>query len=134
MQLDDGRFLMAPQNYDKLLEKYSAEELSKMKLERVSDDFHVVALGLPVPKFKGHTLDPPLRSRFQCLNLSKMPFDVTRALCNEIGVNVDPIKMNNILGLSYGINIQQEGAIALPRIPIDNLIKAIEVWVSEDYS
>ena len=32
---------------------------------RVDPSFRVVALGLPVPPFPGHTLDPPLRSRFQ---------------------------------------------------------------------
>ena len=26
----------------------------------------MIALGLPVPTFPGYTLDPPLRSRFQC--------------------------------------------------------------------
>ena len=36
-------------------------------LLRVSPDFMVVALGLPVPRFPGNPLDPPLRSRFQAL-------------------------------------------------------------------
>ena len=35
------------------------------KLLRVSPNFMVLALGLPVPRFPGHALDPPLRSRFQ---------------------------------------------------------------------
>lgn len=32
-----------------------------MGLERVSPLFRVIALGLPVPKFPGYPLDPPLR-------------------------------------------------------------------------
>ena len=32
----------------------------------VSPRFLVVALGLPVPTYRGTALDPPLRSRFAC--------------------------------------------------------------------
>ena len=31
---------------------------------RVSERFRVLALGLPVPKYVGNPLDPPLRSRY----------------------------------------------------------------------
>ena len=52
--------------YDKLLEEgHTREELDRWKLVRVSEDFRVIALGLPVPKYIGNPLDPPLRSRFQ---------------------------------------------------------------------
>ncbi|KAE9414500.1 hypothetical protein Angca_006026, partial [Angiostrongylus cantonensis] len=66
MQLDDGRFLMRPEKYDKLTKDYTIEELRDMGIERVSEHFHIIALGLPVPRFHGNALDPPLRSRFQC--------------------------------------------------------------------
>uniref|UniRef100_A0A914XQV0 ATPase dynein-related AAA domain-containing protein n=1 Tax=Plectus sambesii TaxID=2011161 RepID=A0A914XQV0_9BILA len=72
MQLDDGRFLVAPEKYDKLLKEHTSEELESWQLVRVSKDFHVVALGLPVPKFRGHTLDPPLRSRFQSRHVTSV--------------------------------------------------------------
>lgn len=39
--------------------------LDKWKLVKVDENFRVIALGLPVPFFKGNPLDPPLRSRFQ---------------------------------------------------------------------
>ena len=49
--------------YDKLLEEgHTKEELDGWKLVRVSEDFRVIALGLPVPKYIGNPLDPPLRS------------------------------------------------------------------------
>lgn len=32
----------------------------------MSAQFLVIAIGLPVPKYDGHPLDPPLRSRFAC--------------------------------------------------------------------
>ncbi len=41
------------------------EELTSLGLIRVSPDFRIIALGLPVPEFPGYPLDPPLRSRFQ---------------------------------------------------------------------
>ncbi|CAD5229391.1 unnamed protein product [Bursaphelenchus okinawaensis] len=129
MQLDDGRFLMDPVKFDKLLQKYNPEEMTKMKLERVSEDFHVIALGLPVPVFKGHSLDPPLRSRFQCLNLSGLPFEVVQQMCSSVSPNIDPIKRNNVIGVCFGINVQQQGtSLGLPRVPIDNMVKAFEVW------
>ena len=66
MNLPDGRFLVHPTRFDALLEQgYTAEDLAARQLVRVSDDFLVIALGLPVPSFPGFPLDPPLRSRFQ---------------------------------------------------------------------
>lgn len=44
---------------------YSEESLQNRGLVRVSSDFRVIALGLPVPEYPGFPLDPPLRSRFQ---------------------------------------------------------------------
>ena len=76
MQLDDGRFLMAAERYDRLLEEHSAGELDALRLVRVSPDFRVVALGLPVPRYQGNPLDPPLRSRFQARDINPTPFKV----------------------------------------------------------
>uniref|UniRef100_A0A915HU87 ATPase dynein-related AAA domain-containing protein n=1 Tax=Romanomermis culicivorax TaxID=13658 RepID=A0A915HU87_ROMCU len=70
VQLDDGRFLVSPDRYDSLLKQYSEDELTNnFRLVRVHEDFRVVALGLPVPKFRGYSLDPPLRSRFQGMSI-----------------------------------------------------------------
>eukprot|EP00039_Didymoeca_costata_P004596 m.74562 g.74562 ORF g.74562 m.74562 type:complete len:1871 (+) comp12470_c0_seq4:171-5783(+) len=74
MQLEDGSFLMAPERYDELLEKYSKSELDKMKMARVDDAFRIIALGLPVPRFPGSPLDPPLRSRFQARNIDSWDY------------------------------------------------------------
>ena len=61
MALSDGRFLTDPERFD-LMEPAVAE---RSGLVRVHPDFRVIALGLPVPRFQGFPLDPPLRSRFQ---------------------------------------------------------------------
>ncbi len=61
MHLEDGRFLVSPTRYDQLSSRINAAELHRWRLERVHDDFRVIALGLPVPRYPGHPLDPPLR-------------------------------------------------------------------------
>lgn len=65
MHLEDGRFLVSPTRYDTLLTAHTPEDLATMRLVRVHERFRVIALGLPVPRYPGHPLDPPLRSRFQ---------------------------------------------------------------------
>ena len=57
--------------------EYSEAELKKWKLKRVSEQFRVIALGLPVPPYRGNPLDPPLRSRFQARVISGIPFQVS---------------------------------------------------------
>ncbi|KAI0224175.1 von Willebrand factor A domain-containing protein 8 [Lamellibrachia satsuma] len=90
MQLDDGRFLMAADRYDKLLKDHSQEELDAWKLVRVSEDFRVIALGLPVPRYQGNPLDPPLRSRFQAMNVDPLPFKDHLEVLNAIAHGVPP--------------------------------------------
>ena len=70
MTLEDGRLLLGAERYDELLAQYpdadqGGAELAARGLVRVSPEFRVVALGLPIPLFPGRPLDPPLRSRFQ---------------------------------------------------------------------
>lgn len=67
--LQDGRFLTAPLRFDGL----GPELREKANLVRVSDNFRVIALGLPVPPFPGFPLDPPLRSRFVARTLDPRP-------------------------------------------------------------
>ncbi|WAR13926.1 VWA8-like protein [Mya arenaria] len=76
MQLEDGRFLVAPDRYDKLLKDHTREELEDLKLVRVDERFRVIALGLPVPRYQGNPLDPPLRSRFQARDINPLPYHV----------------------------------------------------------
>ena len=59
-----------------VLQEHGHEMLDDWKLTRVSDQFRVIALGLPVPPYHGNPLDPPLRSRFQSRNIAHLPFHV----------------------------------------------------------
>jgi MoxR-like ATPase len=72
MHLEDGRFLVSPKRYEYLSKVNSAEELARLRLVPVHPKFQVIALGLPIPKFEGNALDPPLRSRFQARNVSPL--------------------------------------------------------------
>ena len=54
--------------------EHSQTELDKWKLVRVDESFRVIALGLPVPRYRGNPLDPPLRSRFQARDINQLPF------------------------------------------------------------
>jgi hypothetical protein len=61
MHLEDGRFLVSPARFDHLRATNTAAELERWRLVRVHEEFRVIALGLPVPRYPGHPLDPPLR-------------------------------------------------------------------------
>ncbi|KPJ19941.1 Uncharacterized protein KIAA0564-like [Papilio machaon] len=74
MHLEDGRFLVPAARYDKLLQEHGAEEVSRWRLVRVDENFRVIALGLPVPRYQGQPLDPPLRSRFQARDVATVGF------------------------------------------------------------
>lgn len=76
MHLEDGRFLIPAERFDKLLSEHGKEELDRWGLIRVSEDFRVIALGLPVPKYRGAPLDPPLRSRFQARDVTGYSYQV----------------------------------------------------------
>uniref|UniRef100_A0A8D8WLR6 von Willebrand factor A domain-containing protein 8 n=1 Tax=Cacopsylla melanoneura TaxID=428564 RepID=A0A8D8WLR6_9HEMI len=80
MHLEDGRFLVSADTYDKLLREHGESELSKWNLVRVSEEFRVLALGLPVPPYVGNPLDPPLRSRFQARNIPSPTYQDTLSL------------------------------------------------------
>lgn len=94
MHLDNGSVLIHPARYDSLLQKLyesklqqrggghsggpaaaerldliaeAKHELAQMGLVRVSEKFRVIGITVPVPPYEGNPLDPPLRSRFQCL-------------------------------------------------------------------
>ena len=71
MQLEDGRFLVAPKRYDEILEQRGSIELERLKLVRVHERFRVIAVGVPSPPFPGNPLDPPLRSRFQARHVRR---------------------------------------------------------------
>ncbi|CAB3401465.1 unnamed protein product [Caenorhabditis bovis] len=126
MQLDDGRFLMKHDKYDELMKKYNKETLTKMGIERVSENFHVIALGLPVPRFPGNSLDPPFRSRFQCRNTDDYTFDTFLEQAYQIAPNVEQNDINDLISLVYAFN--SESSNSRPRIAVSVVEHCLHVW------
>ncbi|CAN9498551.1 unnamed protein product [Ophioblennius macclurei] len=127
MQLEDGRFLMSAERYDKLLQEHSKEELDGWKIVRVSEDFRVIALGLPVPKYKGNPLDPPLRSRFQARDVYYLPFKDQLEMLYTAGPNVPAERVSQLLSLATTLCSQESSHLGLPDFPVDNLLPALHV-------
>ncbi|KAJ8349982.1 hypothetical protein SKAU_G00251120 [Synaphobranchus kaupii] len=127
MQLEDGRFLMSAQRYDKLLEDHTKEELDVWKIVRVSEDFRVIALGLPVPRYTGNPLDPPLRSRFQARDVHYLPFKDQLEVLYSIGPNVEPQRVSQLLSFATTLCSQESSSLGMPDFPVDNLPAALRV-------
>ena len=90
MALDDGRFLVSAARYDELLrEPDGAAHIAAASLVRVHPNFRVIALGLPVPKFHGFPLDPPLRSRFQARVVGAFSADLILADAGPVPVDAE---------------------------------------------
>jgi len=79
VHLEDGRFLTSPARYDALMRDASIDKqrmaasaaTDDVRMVRVDPRFRVICLGVPVPTYEGRPLDPPFRSRFQCLDLHR---------------------------------------------------------------
>jgi von Willebrand factor A domain-containing protein 8 len=66
MNLEDGTHIVHPSRFSLLRRSQRAHELSTdTTFVAAHPTFRVIALGVPVPPYKGFPLDPPFRSRFQ---------------------------------------------------------------------
>lgn len=122
MHLEDGRFLVSAERFDKLLMEHSQEELDKMGLLRVSNDFRVIALGLPVPKYRGSPLDPPLRSRFQARDIASLSYAEIFNQVRETSPNAPEESLKKIISFGFAISSSDSSA-SLPDFPLDNLVE-----------
>uniref|UniRef100_A0A8B9F8J0 von Willebrand factor A domain-containing protein 8 n=1 Tax=Amazona collaria TaxID=241587 RepID=A0A8B9F8J0_9PSIT len=127
MQLEDGRFLMSAERYDKLLQSHTKSELDAWKIVRVSEDFRVIALGLPVPKYSGNPLDPPLRSRFQARDVYHLPFKDHLQLLYSIGSNISTERISQLLSFATTLCSQESSTLGLPDFPLDSLSAAVQI-------
>uniref|UniRef100_A0A2K6EZ92 von Willebrand factor A domain containing 8 n=1 Tax=Propithecus coquereli TaxID=379532 RepID=A0A2K6EZ92_PROCO len=127
MQLEDGRFLMSAERYDKLLQDHTKTELDAWKIVRVSENFRVIALGLPVPRYSGNPLDPPLRSRFQARDIYYLPFKDQLKLLYSMGANVSAEKVSQLLSFATTLCSQESSTLGLPDFPLDSLPAAVQI-------
>jgi MoxR-like ATPase len=133
MPLDDGRCLLSPKKYDALVNEIGVEEVRARRLERVSENFQIVALGLPVPPYVGHALDPPLRSRFQG-RVVDMPMDLMGLDSLQVDsyyhMTYDAMEgisqqLHSLHYLTRGYTAEADAADqhSIPRLPYDSLIR-----------
>ncbi|XP_034614310.1 von Willebrand factor A domain-containing protein 8 [Trachemys scripta elegans] len=127
MQLEDGRFLMSAERYDKLLQEHTKTELDAWKIVRVSEDFRVIALGLPVPRYSGNPLDPPLRSRFQARDVYHLSFKDHLKLLYSVGSNVSAQRISQLLSFATTLCSQESSMLGLPDFPLDSLSAAVQI-------
>ncbi|XP_050390689.1 von Willebrand factor A domain-containing protein 8 [Patella vulgata] len=127
MQLDDGRFLVAADRYDKLLQEHTREELDSLNLVRVDKNFRVIALGLPIPRYQGNPLDPPLRSRFQARDVHPLPFKELLENLQENIQNLPSERVSQILSFASTMLTTESTSMGLPDFPLDNLKHIIKV-------
>ena len=127
MQLDDGRFLMAAERYDKLMADHTKEELDALKLVRVSERFRVIALGHPVPCYRGNALDPPLRSRFQSRDITAVPFKEQIEMLQEVYKKIPTEKLSQIVSFGTAINSKESSTLGLPDFPLSSVPKLVHI-------
>ncbi|XP_051781637.1 von Willebrand factor A domain-containing protein 8 [Erpetoichthys calabaricus] len=127
MQLEDGRFLTSSHRYDKLLKEHTKEELDAWKIVRVSEDFRVIALGLPVPRYTGNPLDPPLRSRFQARDIYYLPFKDELKVLYDTGPNVAAERVMQLLSFATTLCSQESASLGLPDFPVDSLAAIVKI-------
>ena len=65
INLESGELVVSAERYKELRDGYA----ERSNIIPAHEDFRVIGLGLPVGPWKGEKLDPPLRSRFQCLRV-----------------------------------------------------------------
>ena len=133
MHLEDGRFLISAERYDKLLKDYDQAALDKWGLVRVSEDFRVIALGLPVPKYRGASLDPPLRSRFQARDITTLSFQEILQNMKQASPNVPESSLNKMLSFGFAV-LSTESSAALPDFPLDNIHHLGRIFENNQYA
>lgn len=89
----------------------------------------MIALGLPVPKYRGHPLDPPLRSRFQALNVGPKSFKDQLLTLQLKAPGVPESSIIQLASFAYAINAPESKAQGLPDFPVDCLILAAALMV-----
>ncbi|XP_074649479.1 von Willebrand factor A domain-containing protein 8-like isoform X2 [Tubulanus polymorphus] len=135
MQLDDGRLLVCADRYDKLLQTHSKQELDDSKLVRVNEAFRVIALGLPVPRYQGNPLDPPLRSRFQARDVQPLSYKEMLEQIEKVGWNIADNRLSQILSFSSTLLSTELQSLGLPDFPITNLPLIVKILnLTPDYA
>lgn len=102
-----SRFLVSPKRFAQISATHTQEQIKSLGLVPVHPRFQVIALGLPVPRFEGNPLDPPLRSRFQARNVNALAADAQLSIIRHMYPNVDPSIVSKIVSFAEALNRMQ---------------------------
>lgn len=130
MNLDNGQFLVSTQRFDELLKLYTKEQLDQLNFIRVNENFRVIALTLPpLPDYKGNTLDPPLRSRFQLRDIGNeaLTYPEHKTLLQSLYPHVDPTLIEQSLSFGSLVNSGDLETLKLIHFPFDRLGQAVRL-------
>ena len=126
MNLENGEFLVSPERYDNLLKVHGEEVMKNLGLVRVSKDFRVIAIGLPVPKYRGSPLDPPLRSRFQAREITSLSYSEMMDHISPNAPNAPQETLRKLLSFAYAVS-SSDSTASFPDFPLDNLGIAAQI-------
>ncbi|KAF6208189.1 hypothetical protein GE061_016641 [Apolygus lucorum] len=127
MHLEDGRFLIPAERYDKLVKEHGEDEVKRWNLARVSENFRVIALGLPVPGYLGNPLDPPLRSRFQARDIPPPTYQDLSSALQSAFPTAPRDKVQNLLSCAYALISPEASTLGLPDFPLENIPRVIKL-------
>ena len=127
MHLEDGRLLIPSSRYDSLLAEHGQDKLDQWRLVRVSPDFRVIALGLPVPRYVGSPLDPPLRSRFQARDVRHLSYNQQLEMLTALGPRLDKESLARLLSFSHTLVTEESSSLGLPDFPLESLPGAVSL-------
>ncbi|KAJ2997148.1 von Willebrand factor A domain-containing protein 8 [Globomyces sp. JEL0801] len=129
MALEDGRFLVHPKRYDQLVNSGSLGYGQSSKLVRTSENFLVIALGLPVPIVIAIQLIlAPFRSRFQARNVTLPQFSSQRDHLRKTFPNVNPVFIEKLISLSFVLqSVASDQGSQVPDFPVllDSFMKVL---------
>ena len=109
MSLEDGRFLMRDVITSGADTK-GMKEIAQSRLIEVHPNFRVIALGTPVPPYPGRTLDPPLRSRFQCRFVGELSTETLLSCLNLKDVPLQPLQ--DVINFYEACNSMKAAAVS----------------------
>jgi MoxR-like ATPase len=113
MSLEDGRFLVDPKRFDLLNLDANSHFV------RVSEDFIVIALGLPVPKHDGYPLDPPFRSRFQARYIAASDLQTQMSTLHQRYPNVSAKVLEQLVSISLLFqDLESDLGGSIPDFPV----------------
>ena len=120
-----GRLLIPAARYDTLLAEHNVDKMEERCL--------VHALGLPVTRYVGSSLDPPLRSRFLARNMNRLSYGQHLELMLRLGPNIDKETLVSILSFSHTLVTEAPASASLHQEPRVAAEPSVDVGCARDH-